>query len=44
MSEEIQDNGRADAVATLALMFFVVLGVIHFVHTGGLPAFFEKII
>lgn len=43
MSEEMQDNSCADVGATLALMSFAVLGVIHFIYTGGLPAFLEKL-
>jgi len=41
--EDTKDNGCCDAIATVALMSFVVLAVIHFIYTGGLPAFFEKI-
>jgi hypothetical protein len=33
------DNGCADAIAATAIIGLVVLGAIHFVYTGGLPAF-----
>ena len=37
------DNGCADAIAAYAIVALVVLGTIHFVYTGGLPAFFANI-
>lgn len=33
------DNGGADAVAATAIIVLAILGTIHFVYTGGLPAF-----
>ena len=36
------DNGPADAVAATAIITFIVLGAIHFIYTGGLPAFISK--
>ena len=43
MSEEFkdEDNSSADVIAVCALMTFVLLGAIHFIYTGGLPAFFD---
>lgn len=37
------DNGAADAVAASAIMVVVILTAIHFIYTGGLSAFIEKI-
>lgn len=44
MSEQIEktdDNACADVVATVALISLTVLATIHFVYTGGLPAFID---
>lgn len=41
MSEEFEDNSSADVIAAVSLMTLTLLGAIHFVYTGGLPAFFE---
>lgn len=44
MSEQIEkteDNSGVDVIATVALITLVVLGTIHFVYTGGLPAFLD---
>lgn len=41
MSEEFEDNGSADAIAVVVLMLLALLGTIHFVYTGGLPAFID---
>lgn len=41
-TDEKDDHG-ADVIATVALISFVLLAVIHFCYTGGLPAFFEKV-
>lgn len=37
------DNGSADAVAATAIITLVILGAIHFIYTGGLPAFLAHI-
>jgi len=37
------DNGSADAFAATAVITFVILGAIHFIYTGGLPAFFAYV-
>lgn len=38
------EDERADALAALAVVVVVVLAGIHFVYTGGLPAFFASIL
>jgi|GEM_PF-2209662 len=40
---EVDDNGCADAIAAIAITGFVILGSIHFIYTGGLPAFIAYI-
>lgn len=37
------DNGGADAVAATAIITLVILGAIHFIYTGGLPAFISHV-
>lgn len=34
-----EENEAADVKAALAIVVVAVLGAIHFVYTGGLPAF-----
>lgn len=41
MSNETEENGSTDVIAALALIGLALLGTIHFVYTGGLPAFLE---
>lgn len=43
VNKEVDDNGCADAIAATAIISLVVLGTIHFVYTGGLPAFLASI-
>lgn len=43
LANQKDDNGTADAVAATALITLVILGAIHFIYTGGLSAFFDKI-
>ncbi len=33
------EDEKADAVAALAIIVIAILAAIHFVYTGGLPAF-----
>lgn len=37
------DNGGADAVAAMSLITLVIVGAIHFIYTGGLPAFIAHV-
>ena len=38
-----KDDERADAIAAFAVLTTAVLAGIHFVYTGGLPAFFANV-
>ncbi len=38
-----QENEKADVKAAFAVVVVAVLGAIHFVYTGGLPAFLSNV-
>lgn len=42
--EARKDNERADAVAAFVVLTVAVLAGIHFVYTGGLPAFVANVL
>jgi hypothetical protein len=39
-----KEDERADARAALVIVVVAVLSAIHFVYTGGLPAFFAQVL
>ena len=43
MSESTDNNASSDVIAAVAIITFVLMGAIHFVYTGGLPAFLKLI-
>lgn len=42
--ENVTDNGGSDAVAAVAMITITILAIIHFVYTGGLPAWISHIL
>lgn len=38
------EDEKADAIAALAVIAVAVLAAVHFVYTGGLPAFLGQIL
>lgn len=44
LANKEDDNGTVDAIAATALITVGILGAIHFIYTGGLSAFFDKIL
>ena len=41
MADNSQENDTADVLAVCSIITLVLLGTIHFIYTGGLPAFFD---
>jgi hypothetical protein len=41
--EPVTEDQKADAIAALAIVVVGVLAAIHFVYTGGLPAFWSHV-
>lgn len=41
MADKSTNDDKADVLAVCAIMTLALLGIIHAVYTGGLPAFFE---
>lgn len=40
----VTQDEKADAVAAFAVIVVAILTAIHFVYTGGLPAFLEHVL